>query len=176
MVERESGWYNERMDTKERFWAKVEKRGCWLWTGVKSAGYGMLTPRGKGSTMSAHVFAYEMLVGPVPDGLEIDHLCRNRACVNPEHLEPVTHKVNCRRGKMTPQERFKLKQPLPEPKPRGAFNAAKTHCPKGHPYDEENTYYRKGNKNLRECLTCKRAAQRRWKAQKRASETDRSKP
>lgn len=67
--------------------------GCWLWLGSKtSKGYGMYQRRGK--TMMAHRFTYELLVGPIPEGLEIDHLCRRRGCVNPKHLEPVTHSVN----------------------------------------------------------------------------------
>lgn len=84
---------------EERFWSKVEKSsGCWAWTGHKNRnGYGWtLGPKGKGE--SAHRIAYELLVGPIPEGLQIDHLCRNRACVNPDHLEPVTQRVNWQRG------------------------------------------------------------------------------
>ena len=79
------------------FWNHVEQRGeCWEWTGSRNgAGYGRT--RIDGRHAAAHRAAYEHLVGPIPDGLELDHLCRNRACVNPEHLDPVTHQVNLRR-------------------------------------------------------------------------------
>src|SRR5450755_3951408 len=75
---------------EERFWARVDKQtdGCWVWTGALRTGYGTLSVSGK--NVPAHRFSYELLVGIIPDGLQIDHLCRNRACVNPEHLEPVT--------------------------------------------------------------------------------------
>lgn len=86
----------------ERFWEKVDRRGpadCWLWTATRTAkdGHGRFYPiTGKG--VLAHRFAYELLVGPIPDGLVIDHLCRVRLCVNPAHLEPVTAEENTRRG------------------------------------------------------------------------------
>ena len=82
----------------------------------------------------AHRFAYELLVGPIPDDLELDHLCRNTCCVNPEHLEAVTHLENMRRRHL-----------------REA-----THCAQGHPYDEENTGWRDGGKH-RYCKACNRA-------------------
>jgi len=74
--------------------------------------------------MGAHRFSYQLLVGNIPEGLEIDHLCRNKICVNPAHLEAVTHLTNMRRGDHN----------------RGRHHAAKTHCPKGHEYTPENTY------------------------------------
>ena len=71
--------------------------GCWLWTAsLGTYGYGSV--RFGGQSRGAHRFVYEALVGPVPDGLDLDHLCRNRACVNPDHLEPVTRRVNALRG------------------------------------------------------------------------------
>lgn len=81
-----------------RFWAKVDAEGdCWVWTGALSdTGYGSFAPAGKAK--SAHRFAYESLVGPIPVGLQLDHLCRNRACVNPDHLEPVSATENTRRS------------------------------------------------------------------------------
>lgn len=84
----------------ERFWAKVDRRSdaeCWLWLAATAgAGYGQFGANGK--SVRAHRYAYEALVGPIPDGLEIDHLCNIRLCVNPGHMEPVTHAENVRRG------------------------------------------------------------------------------
>src|SRR5687768_579642 len=84
-------------DPADRFLSKVRVHewGCWEWQGYcfKQCGYGKFTV-GKTGTTYAHVWAYRLFVGPVPAGLELDHLCRNRRCVNPEHLEPVTHQVN----------------------------------------------------------------------------------
>lgn len=123
---------------EERFWAKVDKHGprwsrhgyCWVWTGVLSSGYGSF--RGQNQTVRTHLFAYEQLVGPVPKGLVLDHLCRNRACVRPSHLEPVTHAVNIRRG----------------------GNAMKTHCKRGHPLIGSNL--RRDSKGRRQCRACDR--------------------
>lgn len=88
-----------RRPPTERFWSKVDKDGiCWLWRGAIGAnGYGAFRgPDGK--TTTAHKFAYEALVGPVPSGLHLDHLCRIRSCVRPDHLEPVTPALNVRRA------------------------------------------------------------------------------
>src|SRR6266496_2265386 len=88
-----------------RFWAKVDRSGgsraCWLWTGKTGRdGYGRIGLGGRGALVRvrAHRFAYELLIGPIPDGLQIDHLCRVRHCVNPAHLEPVTQRENILRG------------------------------------------------------------------------------
>lgn len=89
-------WSTEqRMKT---FWAKVDKTDtCWLWTGSKTTrGYGRVSWDRR--TTGAHRVSYQALVGPIPEGLELDHLCRVKHCVNPDHLEPVTHSENVRRG------------------------------------------------------------------------------
>jgi hypothetical protein len=119
------------------FWTKVDAVGpCWAWTGGRSGGrYGMYRRQ------YAHRIAYEQLVGPIPDGLELDHLCRNTLCVNPDHLEPVTHAENTRRG-------FG---------PAG-MAARRTHCPHGHPYDAANTYVRATGG--RRCRICSLASSR----------------
>ena len=90
---------------EERFWAKINKNaegGCWEWTkALHSRGYGQMITGSKTTkrhNVYAHRFAYETLVGPIPDGLVLDHLCRNPKCVNPAHLEPVTRQENIRRG------------------------------------------------------------------------------
>jgi hypothetical protein len=109
--------------------------GCWEWRGPKaSTGYGQIGSRNR--KRYAHRLAWEMLVGPIPDGTEIDHLCRNQMCVNPMHLEPVPHRENVRRG-MSPS----------------GMNARKATCLRGHPYDEANTYYRPDGKG-RFCRVC----------------------
>lgn len=134
-----------------RFWPKVKVQGgCALWTASRKNGYGSFRLRGR--KVQAHRFAYEMFVGSVPDGLELDHLCRNRACVGvlPNgmvlgHLEPVTRLENVRRG-IT-----------------GMVNAArqraKTHCKYGHPYNASNTYV--DSHGWRYCRACDRETQRR---------------
>lgn len=89
---------------RARFMAKVDQGaegGCWLWTAHRNAdGYGVF--RFDGQMGGAHRFAYRLLVGPVPDGMELDHLCRMRHCVNPEHMEIVTHAENVRRSERWP--------------------------------------------------------------------------
>jgi len=110
--------------SEERFWSKVvfpEDSDCWLWAAsINNNGYGEFWAGDK--YVKAHRWAYEYLIGPIPAGLTIDHLCRNRACVNPAHLEPVTLRINLLRGN-TFQAR----------------NAAKTHCESGHSFDLFNT-------------------------------------
>ena len=117
----------------ERFWTKVYFTDtCWLWTAANSGGYGQFSV--SGHWQPAHRWAYEFCIGPIPDGLEIDHLCLTAACVYPWHLEPVTHLENVRRGRA------------------GQWERDKTHCPQGHPYDEANTIVRP--RGSRECRTC----------------------
>jgi hypothetical protein len=121
----------------ERFWTKVRRAstGCWEWTaGTTARGYGIFQADGR--SQRAHRVAYEALVGPIADSLVIDHLCRTRHCVRPDHLEPVTLKENVLRGTgLTAQNRLK------------------THCPNGHPYDEANTRIRRGRRECRACRT-----------------------
>ena len=109
--------------------------GCWEWTGaIQSRGYGSVGHAGK--TTLTHRLAYELLVGPIPAGLHLDHLCRNRPCCNPVHLEPVEQRTNTLRGVGF-----------------AATNAVKTHCKRGHEYTELNTYTDK--RGSRSCRTCR---------------------
>ncbi|KKN02548.1 hypothetical protein LCGC14_1116570 [marine sediment metagenome] len=125
-----------RESAGSRFWAKVEKtEDCWNWLGnMYSGGYGVFWNHGQ---VRAHRYAYELHRGPIPEGLQIDHLCRNRIYVNPDHMEAVTQKVNMMRG-IGPAAR----------------HAAATHCPQGHPYDLFNTYITV--EGWRKCRTCHR--------------------
>lgn len=130
----------------ERFWEKVNAYGvCWEWEASKdSKGYGRF--RVGGQNKYAHRVAWELLVGPITDGMELDHLCRNHSCCFPEHLEETTGAENKRRGYGV-----------------GTISARKTHCPKGHEYSAENTKVRitkTGGVN-RQCITCERARSRR---------------
>jgi HNH endonuclease len=136
-----------------RFWRRVSiaATGCWLWVRPMPDGYGRLRYGGKGSKFGvAHRFSYEALVGSIPLGLQLDHLCRVRNCVNPDHLEPVTSRENTFRGD-TPAAR----------------NAAKTHCPAGHEYDNANTYICK--RGIRMCRACSRDRMRKVRSQERIS-------
>lgn len=133
--------YRKGSTFEARFYDKVEKTGsCWNWTGyVIEKGYGQFRCGDK--VLRAHRFSYELVKGKIPLGLQIDHLCRNRKCVNPEHLEVVTPKENCRRG--LSGIATKLRSMLI------------THCPKGHEYSKENTYVRKNGRGRR-CKICER--------------------
>ncbi len=127
-------------DPVARFFQYVDKsaNGCWLWLGPKRGPYGYIeiTRRGRTTKYSTHRFAYESLVGPIPLGLTIDHLCRTKLCCNPSHLEPVTQAVNTSRAK-----------------------ALITHCPQGHGYTLENT--RINVNGSRVCIICARESLRR---------------
>lgn len=144
-------------DLESRWLLRVEKEGhdgCWKWIGAMWAkGYGRFTLPGTQRRIGAHVWGYERYVGPVPEGLELDHLCSNRWCVNPSHLEPVTHLENVRRGRACEN---------------GAHNAAKTHCPQGHEYTPENTYIRPDRPFGRNCRACGALVTKRRKAEARA--------
>lgn len=130
------------MGLPNRFWAKVDKQGamplrrelgfCWIWTAAcNSAGYGTL------ESQLAHRLTYAALHGAVPEGLELDHLCRVTSCCNPAHLEAVTHAENCRRGDAVRVMRERM--------------AKITHCPRGHEYTESNTIIAGGARHCRAC-------------------------
>jgi hypothetical protein len=139
-----------QMSLLERFWSHVEEGApdeCWRWTGwINDAGYARL--RLKRGALTVSRFAYELATTePVATGVHIDHLCRNRWCVNPAHMEPVTPRENTIRGVGL-----------------SARRAAQTHCQRGHEFTPENTYRKPGRSNRphesRECRTCRRERQR----------------
>jgi hypothetical protein len=123
----------------DRFWPKVDASGdCWVWTAsANQFGYGHILTEGRTRGM-AHRVAYELLIGPIPEGLELDHLCRNPPCVNPDHLEPVTHAENMARAPWTAVQ----------------ARRAQTHCKRGHEFTEDNIYRRPGGVG-RSCRTCR---------------------
>lgn len=127
---------------------------CHLWRGaLDENGYGRLWITEVDRYRPAHVVAWELEFGPVPDGLELDHLCRVRSCCNSAHLEPVTHRENCLRGVGF-----------------AAINALKTHCDSGHAFDEPNTIWRGVT---RQCRTCMARWKRDYRARLRARSEER---
>ena len=127
------------LELAQRLWAKVDTDGpCWEWRGWKDRdGYG------RHSSTLMHRWVYETLVGEIPAGLQIDHLCRNHGCVNPDHLDVVTLQENKRRGYGF-----------------DALNARKTHCVRGHAFTPENTLISSGRRRCRECMRLYKAMRR----------------
>lgn len=151
------------IDPIERLWLNVNRSGpggCWLWTGpIDRNGYGVFNVGGRSDLRKhrAHRFVYEILVGPIPEGLVLDHVralgCRHRHCVNPAHLEPVTQGTNVRRGDAPAAE-----------------HARKTQCVNGHLFTPGNTYVRNGWRYCRTCRNNTEAARyRRLHAEAKAS-------
>lgn len=126
-----------------------EDTGCWIWQLGKNQGYGQLTVAGV--AYRAHRYFYEQRYGPIPEGFTLDHVCRNRACVNPDHLEPVPNKVNVLRGTGIT-----------------AINARKPACIHGHPFDETNTYVTP--QGARQCKTCNRERQRAYEMRRKGGD------
>lgn len=187
----------------ERFIAKVavdESTGCWVWKAATGLdGYGRLGNDGGRSAsprvVPAHRYAYEHVIGPVPDGLVLDHLCRNRLCANPWHLEPVTPAENSRRGAAANpdglcrrglhrlaetgtvegvrcgecrREWDRARHERRRGRPARPIPAFRTHCPAGHPYAGENLRVKPNGH--RECRTCHRERERaRYHARKAAA-------
>jgi hypothetical protein len=136
-------------DYSDRFWAKVEIGLCWQWTATTNGcGYGTFSIDGR--SRYAHRLAWDLLVGPIPAGHDLDHLCRNTLCVNPDHLEPVTRAENLRRGHVGGDR----------------HNRMKTHCLHGHPFDASNTYLYRGR---RLCKACQRRRNQEISARKGGS-------
>ncbi len=129
----------KKQPAMERFQAKVEVQGdgCWLWTGcLYPTGYACFNVNGK--TTRAHRFIYETIVGEIPPDLQLDHVCFNKACVNPFHLEIVTNQENTQRY----------------------YRKYLTHCPQGHPYTAENTYF--NSRGHRQCRVCLKASKTKY--------------
>lgn len=127
----------------------IPETGCWIWMRTMdiTTGYGRFYDMGK--RRMAHRAAFEAVRGPIPDGLTIDHLCRERMCVNPDHLEPCTRGENTMRGRTI-----------------SAANLAKTHCKRGHEFTTDNTrfYGKHNNGRRRHCKECSRIKAAQWRA------------
>lgn len=139
-------------DWLDRFFDKiqVDTNACWNWTSNKhNLGYGLF--KLNNVNWYAYRVSYFLFNGILPKNLELDHLCRNRLCINPDHLEAVTHQENCKRGNI------------------GLFWKSKTHCPQGHEYNEENTY-KNPFTNRRYCRICKEESKKRLKRERQLVE------
>lgn len=171
---------------EERFFAKVVKTdSCWLWTGSRDVhGYGRFWPTMERQYL-AHRYSYELILGPIPDGFSLDHLCRVPSCVYPAHLEPVTHAENMRRGGQARRaarngnrlcghpweegtkrcaECHRVKENVRYARKRGEGFIPireRTHCKHGHEFTPENTYLNRGK--YRQCRTCASLSQQRLK-------------
>lgn len=185
------------MNFEEKVWSLVDRQGpmddggirCWEWRGGRSnGGYGQVWKDGRHE--KAHRVVYELMVGPIPGDLTIDHLCRNRGCVNPSHLDPVPMRVNILRGEAPPAinarkthcirghpfavtKRGRVCRTCTNERvrrshlhPRGYFNSQKTHCPRGHPYSGTNLKLNKSSG--RQCRICANAGTAARKARLRA--------
>lgn len=138
-------FYGKPIDNFNKHWILDIETGCWLWLGsLNKYGYGQFLFNNK--TLKAHRFSYEYHIGPIPDGLVIDHLCRVPECVNPNHLEAVTQQENVQRGIGNP-------------------NKNKTHCKNGHEFTDENTYVDKNGS--RYCRECKREWSKKYREKKK---------
>lgn len=191
------------MDAKHlvRFEAKYvinPATGCWDWTAGKIPGSGYPVFAIDCRSVRAHRTSYEHFVGPIPEGLTLDHLCRNPSCVNPAHLEPVTQRENILRGNnrcaqnarqtecirghplagenlyvtKTGSRKCKACLRWRSASYRNAQSlppAQRTHCPQGHAYDEQNTYLHRGRHRV--CRTCARVATNRWLSRRRKANT-----
>lgn len=158
----------KRKPLKDRLMAKVQHDdgGCWLWQGhVNNTGYAWINVDGK--PRLGHRVSYEIFVGPIPDGLSLDHLCRVPRCVNPAHLEPVTHAENMRRGN-SKFNKVWPKTTAASLAAREAKNALK--CPNGHPREGNTVRTKEG---WRQCVICKKANVARCIAKAKAKRAER---
>lgn len=139
----------DKPSDEERFFAHVAESpsGCWLYETVNEKGYATFSLNRV--PVEGHLWCYRFLIGEVPDGLTLDHLCRVRSCVNPWHLEPVPHRINILRG-VGP----------------AAVNARKTQCVNGHPFTRENTYVTPDGR--RQCRTCRDRRSLQYQQQRRS--------
>lgn len=135
-----------RPTPETRFFRKLRQVGdCWVWTAATDqSGYGLF--QGGDRMIRSHIWSYNFFIGEVPEGLQLDHLCRNRPCCNPWHLDPVTPLVNTQRG---------------------IGSGSRTRCPQGHPYDLINTYRTPSGKRV--CRRCAQASRARYEAKKRSA-------
>jgi Pyruvate/2-oxoacid:ferredoxin oxidoreductase delta subunit len=134
----------QRRDGFFKFVSPAPNTGCWFWLGNHSpAGYAMFTAK-KGRISGAHRYSYEIHKGPIPVGLEVDHICNMKGCVNPDHLQALTSRQN----------QMRTNSPI-------AQNSRKTHCHKGHEFTPENTVKHSGGG--RECRECRKAFKRKYR-------------